>query len=173
MAIRWVQFPLHPDTPAAGLALADLFRGRDLTGMHRQMQARMQAAGLEYADRSMTYNSRLAQELAKWAETRAGGSAIHNALFRAYFVYNHNLADIDVLLGVAAAVGLDGAEARAVLEQRSFRAQVDADWSYSHKLGITGVPSFVSQNQVVVGSQPYEVLEKFVQHLRGNSNDRR
>ena len=166
MTIRWVQFPLHPDTPAAGLALADLFRGRDLTGMQTQMQARMAAAGLEYGDRTMTYNSRLAQELAKWAQTQAGGDAIHKALFRAYFVANRNLAQIDVLLEVAGSVGLDTVQAGNILEQRACRAQVDQDWQYSYATGITGVPAFLAQNQIIVGCQPYEELERFVQQSR-------
>ena len=153
MALRWVQFPLHPDTPAAGLALADLFKGRDLTGMHKQMQARMAAAGLE------------------WAETREGGAAIHMALFRAYFVFSRNLADIDVLLDIAGSVGLDTGEARNVLEQRTFREQVDGDWQYCYDIGITGVPSFLAQNQLVVGCQSYEVLERFVQQLQGEIRD--
>lgn len=167
MAIRWVQFPLHPDTPADGLALADLFRGRDLTGMHEQMQARMEAAGLEYGDRTMTYNSRLAQELAKWAENQAGGDAIHMALFRAYFVANRNIGNIDVLLDIAESVRLDTVLAREVLEQRTFSDEVDRDWQYSRATGISGVPSFLADNQVVVGCQPYEILERFVQQLRG------
>ncbi len=169
MAIRWVHFPLHPDTPAGGLALADLFRGRDLDGMQRQMQARMTAAGLEYGDRSMTYNSRLAQELAKWAETQEGGDAIHMALFRAYFVTNLNIARIDVLLEIASSIGLDALEAKEVLEQRTFRGLVDEDWEYSYATGINGVPAFLAKNQVVVGCQPYEVLSGFVKQLQEDS----
>ena len=161
-----MHFPLHPDTPAAGLALADLFKGRDLTGMHRAMSERMAAAGLAYADRTMTYNSRLAQELAIWAETQeGGGAAIHMALFQAYFVDNRNIGQIDVLMDVAGSIGLNAGQARQVLEQRTSRAQVDRDWQYSYATGITGVPAFLANNQVVVGCQPYEVLEKFVREL--------
>ena len=166
MTLRWVHFPLHPDTPAAGLALAELFKGRDLDGMQRAMSARMAAAGLAYSDRTMTFNSRLAQELASWAETQAGGELIHMALFRAYFVDNRNIGQIDVLLDVAQTLGFDTGQARQVLEQRTYRAQVDRDWQYSYSTGITGVPAFLSNNQVVVGCQPYEVLAKFVCQLQ-------
>jgi predicted DsbA family dithiol-disulfide isomerase len=164
--LRWVHFPLHPDTPAAGLALADLFRGRDLPGMQRAMRERMAAAGLAYGDRAMTYNSRLAQELACWAETLPGGDAIHPALFRAYFAENQNIARIEVLAAIAAQAGLDPVQARQALEQRTFRAQVDRDWEYSYKNGITGVPAFLARNQVVVGCQPYGVLEDFIRELQ-------
>ena len=86
--IEWVHFPLHPETPPEGQSLEDLFRGRnvDRKAMHAAMKERMTAEGLPYGDRTMTYNSRLAQELGKWADTQPRGEAIHDALFRAYFV---------------------------------------------------------------------------------------
>ena len=66
MTVEWVHFPLHPETPVeGGRLLSELFAGRslDLTAMHAQMKARMDAEGLPYGERTRTYNSRLAQEL--------------------------------------------------------------------------------------------------------------
>ena len=82
--VEWVHFPLHPETPAEGRSLADLFAGRnvDRKAMHEAMKARMDAEGLPYGERTMTYNSRLAQELGKWADTQPGGEALHDALFQ-------------------------------------------------------------------------------------------
>ena len=134
--------------------------------MQKMMRERMQAAGLAYGDRSMTYNSRLAQELGKWADTQDGGSAIHAALFRAYFVDDTNLADIDALVNIAAGAGLDANAARQVLEQRTFSQQVDRDWQLARELGVTGVPTFLAENQALVGCQPYEVLEQYIQYLQ-------
>jgi len=162
--VEWVHFPLHPDTPAEGRALADLFAGRnvDRNAMHAQMKARMDAEGLPYGERTMTYNSRLAQELGKWADTQPGGEAIHDALFRAYFVEARDISRPAVLLDVVARVGLPVGGAREVLERRTFRDAVDADWELSRRYGVTGVPTFVVGRQGVVGAQPYEVLEQLV-----------
>jgi len=162
--VEWVHFPLHPDTPAEGRALADLFAGRnvDRNAMHAQMKARMDAEGLPYGERTMTYNSRLAQELGKWADTQPGGEAIHDALFRAYFVEARDISEPAVLLDIVARVGLPVDGAREVLERRTFRDAVDADWELSRRYGVTGVPTFVVGRQGVVGAQPYEVLEQLV-----------
>ena len=160
-----MHFPLHPDTPAEGRALADLFAGRSLDqrkAMHAQMKARMDAEGLPYGERTMTYNSRLAQELGKWADTQPGGEAIHDALFRAYFVEARDISQPAVLLEIAKQVGLPAHGAREVLEKRTFKAAVDADWKLSREYGVTGVPTFVAGQQGVVGAQPYEVLEQLV-----------
>jgi len=162
--VEWVHFPLHPETPAEGRSLADLFAGRnvDRKAMHAQMKARMDAEGLPYGERTMTYNSRLAQELGKWADTQPGGEAIHDALFRAYFVEVRDISQAAVLLDIVEHVGLSADGAREVLEQRTFKDAVDADWELSRRYGITGVPTFVAGRYGVVGAQPYEALEQLV-----------
>ena len=163
--VEWVHFPLHPETPAEGRSLADLFAGRqvDRKAMHAQMKARMDAEGLPYGERTMTYNSRLAQELGKWADTQPGGEALHDALFRAYFVEARDISQPAVLLDIVERLGLSVEGAREVLEKRTFEAAVDADWALSRQYGITGVPTFVVGRYGVVGAQPYEALEALVQ----------
>ena len=162
--VEWVHFPLHPETPPEGRALAALFGGReaDRRARHEQMKARMTAEGLPYGERTMTYNSRLAQELGKWADTQPGGEAFHDALFRAYFVEARDISQPAVLLDIAEKVGLSVDAACEVLDKRTFRDAVDADWKLSRQYGITGVPTFVVGRHGVVGAQPYEVLEQLV-----------
>ena len=171
MKTRWIHFPLHRETPAEGKSLAELFAGRDLAPMRERMKALMAEAGLEYGERTHTFNSRLAQELGKWADSKPAGEAIHDALYRAYFVDNKNIGDVDELVEIAEAVGLDGQEARRVIEEREYKEAVDEDWRRSREAGVTGVPTFYGNDLVVVGCQPYETLEKFVLHLmQMNSN---
>jgi predicted DsbA family dithiol-disulfide isomerase len=155
-----VHFPLHPETPQEGESMAERYaaRGMDADAMYRRMKALMDAEGLPYGMRTHTYNSRLAQELAKWAETKTGGGAIHDALFRAYFVDARNIGDIAVLLSIVQSIGLPVDEAEAVLAERRFSDAVDADWAKSRQYGVTGVPTFVAGGYGVVGAQPYEVL---------------
>jgi len=164
----FTHFPLHPETPEDGMSLETLFAGRnlDLPAMHERMSKLMAQEGLPYSARTHTYNSRLAQELAKWAEEQPGGDAIHNALFRAYFVDNKNIGRMDELVRIAESIGLSGPEAREVLASRSFKDAVDADWIRSRQGGVTGVPTFVAGGYGVVGAQPYEVLEQLVRQVK-------
>ena len=162
--VKHTHFPLHPDTPVEGLTLEQLFAGRniDIPATKARMTGLMADECLDYGDRTMTYNSRLAQELAKWAETQPGGDAIHEALFRAYFVDGLNIALADTLAGVAEQVGLPKDESRDVLDSRRGKDAVDADWKRSRELGVTGVPAFVVGDRAVVGAQPYKMLEALV-----------
>jgi len=159
-----VHFPLHPETPAEGLSLEELFRGRnvDIKAAHTRLQALMDAEGLPYRPRTHTYNSRLAQEVAKWAETKPGGEAVHDALFKAYFVDGRNIGDSAVLMDVARSLGLPADEAADALSERRYRTAVDADWAKSREYGVTGVPTFVFDGRGVVGAQPYEALVHLV-----------
>ena len=138
------------------------------------MKSLMEQERLPYSsERNMSYNSRLAQELAKWAESQGKGYEIHDPLFRAYFVDVNNIGKRDVLVAIAGTAGLPRDEAEEALVSRSFKEAVDADWKRCAELGVTAVPTFVvgpSSNlrtgrnaYALVGAHPYEELEKLVQ----------
>jgi len=155
---------LHPDTPEDGLALKELFAGRnlDIDEMMTRLREVADEAGLPLGKREKTFNSRLAQELGKWAESRGKGDRFHNAVFRAYFVDGKNIGKIPLLVEIAESVSLPAEEARKVLESRTFKQAVDHDWSRSHAMGVTAVPTFFVNSQTAVGAQPYEELEQLM-----------
>ncbi len=162
--VKWVAFPLHPETPEEGLTLAELFAGRalDIPGILHRLKQVAGELGLPLADRTKTYNSRLAQELSKWAEAEGKGDEFHNAVFRAYFVEGMNIAKVDTLVGLSESIGLPGDEARRVVQERTIREAVDAEWTRSRVLGIAAVPTVIMGARGIAGFQPYEVLEQFL-----------
>jgi len=117
-----------------------------------------QDAGLPFIERRMTYNSRLAQELAKWAEAEGRGEEFHRATFRAYFAEGKNIGKSGELLALVRSLGLPEKEAETVLRERTFKRAVDLDWARSRELGIRAVPTFVLGGQSLVGAQPYKKL---------------
>ncbi len=131
--------------------------------MKQRMSGLMAEEGLPYGNRTHTYNSRLAQELAKYAETFEEGEALNRKLFEAYFVEGLNLADPEVLLDLAESFGLPREETEETISKRLFRNEVDADWKRARELGVRGVPTFIYGNRTLVGAQPYETLNQLVQ----------
>src|SRR5258706_4238788 len=97
--------------------------------MYQRMKGLMDAEGLSYGTRTHTYNSRLAQELGKWADTLPNGEPLHDAFYRAYFVDTRNIGDPEVLIDVVGKVGLPTEEAKTVLTERRFQKAVDTDWA--------------------------------------------
>ncbi|MES2603917.1 MAG: DsbA family protein [Pseudomonadota bacterium] len=159
-------YPLHPSTPPEGLLISELLRGVDLTAVHQRLYALMDELELEYGKRDKTFNSRLAQELGLWADTQAGGVRLHTLLYRRYFVHNENLADIDVLLATVDEAGLKVDEARAVLEERSFRHALDEAWERARRFQITGVPTFIAGGYQFSGFQPLDEMQKFIRFVQ-------
>ena len=173
IAVQLVHFPLHPETPSEGRTLQELFGcgPEEISAKNTRMKGLMQAEGLPYNERSHTYNSRLAQEIGKWAETQTGGDAIHDKFFQAYFVDRRNIGDIEVIIDIVNSVGLDALEAQAVIDERRFKDAVDADWEKSGSYGVTGVPTYVSQGQGLVGAQPYEGLQQLMAAVGAGRRD--
>jgi predicted DsbA family dithiol-disulfide isomerase len=162
--VKWIAFPLHPETPAEGRSLKDLFAGRpiDVPEMVAHLQRVATELGLPFGDRTMTYNSRLAQELAKWAADKGREKAFHRAVFRAYFADGLNIGDPDLLVNLASDAGLQGHEARRVIDDRAYRRAVDRDFHYSLQMGVRAVPTFMVNGAKLVGAQPTAVLGKFI-----------
>jgi predicted DsbA family dithiol-disulfide isomerase len=166
--LRWSVFPLHPETPPEGRELSDLFAGRE--EMIRDMQARLlQVAaieGLPLAERMRTYNSRLAQELGKWAEAQGRGDQFRHAVYRAYFVEGVNIALDEELVRTADAAGLPTDEARDVLRERSFAAAVDDDWQRAMDLRITAVPTHLCGGKRLTGFAAYDDFVRLIGESR-------
>jgi predicted DsbA family dithiol-disulfide isomerase len=162
--IRWTAFPLHPEIPAEGVTLEELFAGRriDIPGMLQRLEHTARGLGLPFGERRMSFNSRRAQEAAKWAETRGQADAFHNAVFRAYFAEGKNLHAVETLAAAAESAGLRGGDLEEALRSNAFKTAVDQDWLRARQLGITAVPTFRMNGDNLVGAQPYEPLAAFL-----------
>jgi predicted DsbA family dithiol-disulfide isomerase len=130
------------------------------------MKVNMEREGLPFnAERNMSYNSRLAQELCKWAEEKGKGDEIHNALFRAYFVDVKNIGKVEPLAEIAQSLGLPADEATEVLASRKYKDAVDDDWRRCAAYGVNAVPTFLAGRYLMVGAQPYEELQRLVEQV--------
>ncbi len=127
-------------------------------------------AGLPFKGTNRLYNTRLAQELGLWAESKQRGDELHAAIFRAYFVDGLNISNIPVLAALASSVGLSSDEASEVLATRSFKSAVDADWELSAALRISAVPTLILNRERMVGAHPYE---DFVKLMESNGVNRK
>ncbi len=159
-------FPLHPSTPQEGMLLSELLRGANLDAIHARLYGLMDELSLPHGTRERTYNSRLAQELAMWADTQADGEPIHAVIYEAYFVHNLNIAEPAVLLNCIDQTSLDRKAAQQVLAERSFSSAVDKAWQRARELKITGVPAFVAGDYMVAGFRPLAEMQHFIDFVR-------
>jgi len=162
--IRWTAFQLHPETSEEGQTLDALFADKNIDfGKIMVVQKRVASRlGLPFGDCRTIYNSRLAQELGKLAESKGKGHEFHKALFRAYFVEGKNIGKTRVLVETAESINIDGNEAQKIIQNRTYKDATDLDYKRSRALNITVAPTFLMNNQILVGAQKYETLENLL-----------
>lgn len=111
--------------------------------------------------------SRLAHESAHWARTLGRFEEMNAAVFRAFFERGEDIGNAEVLVSLAAGLGLDGESLRHSLASREFEPGVLADEREAEELGVSGVPAFVANRRAALtGVQPVENLLKLVAHAR-------
>lgn len=162
VAVRWTAYPLRPDTPEEGLSLEQVFLGKDINEMNARLKKAANEVGLPFCYRTMTYNSRLAHELSKWAELKGSDDEFRNAVFKAYFVDRKNIGKIQILIELVKALGLSQQEAEKVIETGAFKDAVDSDWSRSLQVGPEYIPSLMINGQLLVNPQKYELYEQLM-----------
>jgi len=108
--------------------------------------------------------SRLAHEAAKWAGSRERMAEYHLALFRGFFEFGRNIGDKQVLMSLAAELGLDPEDLALALDSHRFTGDVVADEEESQRLGIRAVPSFVANGRILAsGVQTAERLRELME----------
>jgi predicted DsbA family dithiol-disulfide isomerase len=164
--VVWRSFELDPSAPAE--PQPQLERLATKYGVSREEAGQMNARvtglaaelGLEYhLENALSGNTFDAQQIIQLGRERGVQDALKEALLKAYFTDGIAISDRDALVSVAGSVGLDPAEARAVLEEGRYADAVREDEQLAQLLGATGVPFFVLDRRYgVVGAQPSEAL---------------
>ncbi|MFC4303547.1 DsbA family oxidoreductase [Cohnella boryungensis] len=85
------------------------------------------------------------------------------AVMKAYFEDGRDIAKLDVLLEIAAELGLDAEEARRLLDNGEGVQAVEQDFAAAKAMGISGVPFFVVNDKYALsGAYPSaQFLEAF------------
>ncbi|RZU50988.1 putative DsbA family dithiol-disulfide isomerase [Krasilnikovia cinnamomea] len=126
-------------------------------------------------ERAVAANTFDAHRLVAWAGHQGRQAAMLDAVQRAHFADGIDIGSHPALAGLAASIGLDGAEALAYLGSGAGAEQVQADQLAADRLGITSVPTFVVDGRYALqGAQEPAVLRTaFEEVLRREAVDSR
>lgn len=92
--------------------------------------------------------------------------AVIDAVYTAYFELGRDIGDLDVLVDIAGAVGLDSAAVRDLLLSDAATEQVRADARWAQQAGISGVPFFiVNERYAWSGAQPPEAIIQMLSQI--------
>lgn len=117
---------------------------------------------------SRSWNTFDAHRLLHWAglQDREAALTLKQALFHAYFVDNHNVADHAVLAELARAAGLDSDAAKQMLDSDEYADAVRAQERHYQQAGIRSVPAtIINRTWLVSGGQPPEAFAKALRDI--------
>lgn len=128
-------------------------------------------AGIEYNfDGYVSTNTLDAHRVLHLARDRGVGEAAHDRFFKAQFTDGALMDDADTLVALAAEVGLDEAEVRAVLASDTYADAVRAEQAEAAALGANGVPFFVIDRKYgISGAQPIEVFQQVLERAKADA----
>ena len=171
--VRWRPFELNPDMPPTGEEQeAHLQRkyGRSAeegAAVRGRMREIADSAGVSLAYEgedprpAMMWNTRDCHKLLGLALEQMGPQVqtqLKLALFTAHFNHRRDLSDREVLLDIAASVGLHREAARTALDDPALEARVVAEEQQAWDLNISGVPAMIVEGKFLIpGAQAPEV----------------
>jgi predicted DsbA family dithiol-disulfide isomerase len=136
--------------------------------LQAQAELRQRGAdvGFTFGTRKRIYNTFDAHRLMHWAGIKGKQVQLKQALLQAYHGEGKATSNRDVLVEAAESVGLDGAEARAVLQGGDYANEVRAEEEQYQAMGIHSVPSIIFNNRyLLTGAQPVEAFEQAIQQI--------
>ncbi|HWG67266.1 MAG TPA: DsbA family oxidoreductase [Rhodanobacteraceae bacterium] len=169
-------FELSPDMPFEGEDAVDHVMHKygiseaQSEANRKALRERAAAVGFAYNMQrgSRVWNTFDAHRLLHWAGLQDSGKAValKQALFRAYFTDNENVADRDVLVRIAGDTGLDADEARRMLESDRYADDIRTQERHWQQAGIHSVPAAIVNGQYLIsGGQPPEVFENALREI--------
>ena len=129
--------------------------------------------------RGRVYNTFNCHRLLHWAETldddaqsQGHALALKKAFLRAYQGRAENMDDPAVLLACVGEVGLDEADAQAVLNGQDFTDDVRERQAFFTQAGIRSVPAIIiNRRHLISGGQAPEVFERALREIAQSSTD--
>lgn len=158
---EWVAYQLRPEMPLEGMPMSKIFPGVDLTKRYESLSRAGSPYGIAFKEVSRASNSRLALEASEYARDKGHFDSFHGRVFRAYFVENRNIGDLDVILDLAVQDGLDSDDLLLALETKKYPARLEEARQEAHQYEVTAVPTFIINGKhKIVGAQPIEAFKE-------------
>ena len=162
----WVSFEIHPDRPPEGSLAERQFSPMKYQGMMTSLRTRGAELGITFCERPLLANSRLAIEVAEYARDKGLHSAFSEKVFQAYFTNGRNIGELDVILDVASAAGLDREEVHRAINDDAYAPRRIQIAEEAKRFRIDSVPTFIiNDHHQLVGAQPHEEFRKLFRQM--------
>ncbi len=162
----WRPFQLDPTIPAQGVDRKTYLKNKFGEGERpKQMLQALEAAGrdedipFDFDAIARSPNTLKAHRLIRWSLSAGCQDAVVTKLFEAYFEQGKDIGDTAILTAIAREAGMDATLVEELLASESDCDAVADEIDAARKMGISGVPTFIVNNQFAVsGAQEPDAL---------------
>ncbi len=154
--VVWRPFELNPTMPTEGMCRKEYrtckFGSWERSQeMDQEITAKAAADGLKFNLEKLerTPNTFNAHRLMWFAEPKGKQDAVADLLFKKYFEEAADIGNTDILVAIGVKAGLDENEVTAFLASNEGTSEVKAEEQVGIRLGISGVPAFVIEGDVI------------------------
>ena len=171
--IEWHPFQLNPDMPREGMDrrayLEAKFGGKEgAVRAYAPVVEHAEKAGLsiDFEGMQRTPNTIDAHRLIHWAGIEGKQGAMVDALFDAYFTQALDIGDPEVLVEIAAKIGMEADVVRQLLSGMNDVEDIRNRDAHSRKMGVSSVPTFIIANQhAVPGAQQPDMWKQVIEDI--------
>jgi len=166
LAVEWRPFEIHPETPREGALTDELpFPKGYLEMAFANVKRLADEDSLQLKFSEKLPNSRLALYISEFARKKGKFEEFHKLVLEAYWLEGKDIGDKNLLLDLAESVGLNKNEIDVYLGTDEPFKVVQKSLKELRTYGINGVPTFLIEDRLIVGAQPYEVFKKVINKI--------
>ncbi|MEM7328487.1 MAG: DsbA family oxidoreductase [Pseudomonadota bacterium] len=166
-------FELDPTVPAGGADYKGYMKQRFGSDQSKERANQMRDALIQYGEElgipfdfdriTRRPNSFNAHRLVRWAQGQNLGLQAKENLFDAYFSKGQDIGDHEVLVTIAAKIGLDSNLVSDLLSGDADVETTRKEQNMFRQMGISGVPTYIAHRQIAVqGAESSDKLARFL-----------
>ncbi len=116
--------------------------------------------------RTLSSNSRLSLEAVEFAMEYGDPWAFSRRMFKAYFEELEDIGTLAEVVRIGAEAGLPADTLRAALEEGRYRGRVDEGITWSRKIGVTAIPTFLfNERLALVGAHELDAFRQIMDEI--------
>jgi predicted DsbA family dithiol-disulfide isomerase len=169
VTVKYWAYLLNPNLPPEGSSFAEImsskYKGVSLAQMFDGPRRAGQAAGLIFNFEAITRapNTILSHRMIAIAPPDKQ-EPLMDAIYAAYFEHGQDISDRDVLLDLAAQVGIDREAIAAQIDAGAGLEQVVEEVQAAYNAQLSGVPFFIFDSKLALsGAQPAHVFTEVLE----------
>lgn len=160
---EWIPYELHPEIPAEGKKVSDLFPYMSVSDMFLNLNQTSNKYNINFCGADLISNTHASLIATEYAKEKGKFHQFHDNVFFAYFNEGKNIGNLEILKSIAENTGLDGDEMIKIIGDGSYKNRLEKARSLANQYGISSTPTFIINDKYsIVGAQSIDSFKSLL-----------